>query len=151
MKAKTRTGLPKGLPKVPPTGLRSALPEYMNRCISYTYMYIYSLTPSLHRHPCQNEARSLHVKNNKLKLHMNFYFRTKALDLLCSNVKGGAFSSGNSIVMQRERDKQKDKSKKVGRPAKSVGGTGRCRVGKGRQTKKAEREQAEQQTGESKR
>ena len=42
---------------------------------------------------------------------MNFDFRKRPLDLLCSNVKGGAFSSGNSILMQRERDKQKDKSK----------------------------------------
>ena len=31
-----------------------------------------------------------------------------------------------------------------------MGGSGRCRVGKGRQTQKAEKERAEQQTGESK-
>ena len=43
---------------------------------------------------------------------MNFDFRKRPPDLLCSNVKGGAFSSGNSILMQRERGKQKDKSKK---------------------------------------
>ena len=42
---------------------------------------------------------------------MNFDFRKRPLDLLCSNVKGGAFSSGNSILMQRERGKKRDKSK----------------------------------------
>ena len=55
--------------------------------------------------------------------------------------------------MQRERDKQKDKSKKnkvraVGKiGGTEAGGAGSRRVC--RQTKKAEREQAEQQTGES--
>ena len=56
---------------------------------------------------------------------MNFDFRKRPLDLLCSNVKGGAFSSGNSILMQRERGKKRDKSKKEkssGRSAK-FGGT----------------------------
>ena len=55
--------------------------------------------------------------------------------------------------MQRERGKKSDKSKKE----KSSGGrqnrwleAGGAGSGKGRQTKKAEREQAEQQTGESK-
>ena len=82
---------------------------------------------------------------------MNFDFRKRPLDLLCSNVKGGAFSSGNSILMQRERDKQKDKKQK-GQAVGKIGGRKRAvPVGKGQQMKKAEREQAEQQTGESKR
>ena len=58
---------------------------------------------------------------------MNFDFRKRPLDLLCSNVKGGAFSSGNSILMQRERDKQKDKNKKQkGRAVGKIGGRKRA-------------------------
>ena len=57
------------------------------------------------------------------------------------------------MLVQRGRGKKETKQQqkqRFGRSAKSEGGSGRCRVGKGRQTKKAEREQAEQQTGESK-
>ena len=49
---------------------------------------------------------------------MNFDFRKRLLDLLCSNVKGGAFSSGNSILMQRERGSKKRQEQK----RKSSGG-----------------------------
>ena len=67
---------------------------------------------------------------------------------------GGAFSSGNSILMQRERGKKRNNIKKAKvRAVGKIGGTeaGGAGSGKvGRQTKKAEREQAEQQTGESK-
>ena len=68
------------------------------------------------------------------------------------------FPAGNGIanigIGLSKTDAKKEtrtKQNKFGRSAKSVGGSGRCRVGKGRQMKKAEREQAEQQTGESKR
>ena len=82
---------------------------------------------------------------------------------------GGDLSSGNSTLMQRERGKKEAKAGKrkqrFGRSVKSAGrraGVGRgcagctgCRAGGGKSggtvSKKAEREQAEQQAGESKR
>ncbi len=74
---------------------------------------------------------------------MNFDVRKKPLDLLCSNVKGGAFSSGNSILMQREKDKQKDKSKKQkGRAVGKIGGRKRAVPGRERAANEKGREGA---------
>ena len=62
---------------------------------------------------------------------MNFYFRKRPIDLLCSNVKGGGFSSGNSILMQRESDKQKESQKQQKAKVRAVGDIGGTEVGVG--------------------
>ena len=64
---------------------------------------------------------------------MNFDFRKRPLDLLCSSVKGGAFSSGNSILMQRERGKKKETRAKTEKGAVGkIGGRKRAAPGRER-------------------
>ena len=89
-------------------------------------VYIYSLHPSLHRHPCRNETRSLLAKTRKEYINIDFPEAVKKAPR--PNIfkgEGGAFSSGNSILTQRERGKQKkqkpQKKQRFGRSAKSVG------------------------------
>ena len=74
----------------------------------------------------------------------NFEFQEalkKPLDLPCSNVKGALLASETRFWCSERGAKKRQKQKiiKFGRSAKSVGGSGRCRARKGRQTKKAER------------
>ena len=96
------------------------------------YIYIYILPdPQPAPPPMPERSQKPSCEKQQIKT-MNFDFRKRPLDLLCSNVKGGAFSSGNSILMQRERDQKRDKSKKkqrFGRAAKSVGSGCGSRVG----------------------
>ena len=73
--------------------------------------------------------------------------------------EGGAFGSGNSILMQRERgNKKRQKQKRNNKKVRAIGKISGTEAGEGRRVEKsrtanekAKRDQAEQQTGESKR
>ena len=94
--------------------------------------------------PAPLPQRSQKPSRDKLQIKaMNFEFRKRPLDLLCSNVKGGAFSSGNSILMQRERGKKRDKSKKEKvRAVGKIGGRKRAVPGRERAANEKGREGA---------
>ena len=73
-----------------------------------TYVYILYILPGPQSAPLPMPKRSQKPLREKLKIKtFNCDYRKRPLHLLYSNVKGALFSSGNSILMQREKGNNK--------------------------------------------
>ena len=109
-------------------------------CI-YIYIYIYTLSLSTPPRPRLQASEKLHSPIGLLKVHVRTSLcgREMASEPNILKRDGGALSSGNSTLMQRERGKKEAKAGKrkqrFGRSVKSVGrraGVGRGGPGVGR-------------------
>ena len=97
-------------------------------------VFKYPLSPSTPPRPCLQASEKLHSPIGLLKIHVRTSLcgREMASEPNILKRDGGALSSGNSTLMQRERGKKRNKSRKNKAKVGAVGKVGGPGAGGGR-------------------